>query len=204
MEPYTYSRESVSARSSVVRQLLVLTSSSLGRHGIPRIVFSGNLFSFWIEEGLSAPGWSPRATRDFLGRDPWNVLLLRIAHKSFFKSRTYDAGKTEKALALLFIISIRSTRYFRKGRKQRNCSRLAQPSWHRWGSRLKASLYLLRPDEYLHDLKTLSVAFHYKTSCGPWRSIFVTDHHNFVIKWHLWRNFKTSCIERHRLSVVTN
>jgi hypothetical protein len=45
---------------------------------------------------------------------------------------------------------------------------------------------------------------HYKKSRGLWRSIFVTDHQNFVIKWHLWRNLRMSCIERHGSLLVAS
>jgi hypothetical protein len=43
-----------------------------------------------------------------------------------------------------------------------------------------------------------------KKPCNLWRSIFVTDHPIFVIKWHLWRNFISSWIEHHKSPLVTN
>jgi hypothetical protein len=60
----------------------------------------------------------PPSNRGFLGQEPQNGSFLRIARikKAFFESHTYDVEKTEKALILLFIISIRSTWYFCKGK----------------------------------------------------------------------------------------
>jgi hypothetical protein len=45
---------------------------------------------------------------------------------------------------------------------------------------------------------------HYKKPCNLWQSIFITDHPIFVIKWHLWRNFISSWIERHKSALMTN
>jgi hypothetical protein len=45
---------------------------------------------------------------------------------------------------------------------------------------------------------------HYKKCCSLWRAIFVIDHRKFVIKQHLWRNLKRSCIERHGSLLVTS
>jgi hypothetical protein len=49
-----------------------------------------------------------------------------------------------------------------------------------------------------------SSGLHYKKSRGLWRSIFRHGSSKFVIKWHLWWNLRTSCIERHGSLLVTS
>jgi hypothetical protein len=43
-----------------------------------------------------------------------------------------------------------------------------------------------------------------KKCCSLWRATFVIDYRKFVIKQHLWRNLRRSCIERHRSLLVTS
>jgi hypothetical protein len=45
---------------------------------------------------------------------------------------------------------------------------------------------------------------HYKKCCSLWRATFVMNHRKFVIKQHLWRKLRRSCIERHGSLLVTS